>query len=89
MFSNVHEIIINTVFLENLKTFLSDCYPNLELQLHAIKKINAVLTLVRKELVTLIKIITLKQIIKHFNIQKAYEHIKKFIDEVCAKIKIH
>ena len=90
-FSKIRDAIKETsVTLENLKTFLRDCYPDLSPQLThtSSNTLDDILEIV-KEKCTLIDIGILKAIAKRFGITKADVHIKTYedaIEEFCSTV---
>ena len=89
-FSKIRDAIKEaSVTLENLKTFLRDCYPDLSPQLaHNSNTLDDILEIV-KEKCTLIDIGILKAIAKRFGITKADVHIKAYedaIEEFCQTV---
>ena len=92
MFSNVRKVISECPPpLENLKTFIEDFNSDLESELSVISNLQGVMRLIRKNC-SLINIVILEVVVKHFKINDAQKYIddyKREIDESCHNLSVH
>ena len=76
--------------LNELKTYLRGCFPELRPQLSTVETFDDIMDLVQKKC-TIINVCCLETIVNYYKITKAIPHIKEFktkVDEFCKKVKI-
>uniref|UniRef100_A0A1X7U0U7 NACHT domain-containing protein n=1 Tax=Amphimedon queenslandica TaxID=400682 RepID=A0A1X7U0U7_AMPQE len=91
MFSSIRKVISKCPPpLEDLKTFIEDFNSDLEAELSAIKNLQGVMRLIRKNC-SLINIVILEAVVEHFEIDDAQKYIddyKREIDESCRNLSV-
>uniref|UniRef100_A0A1X7TIX6 Death domain-containing protein n=2 Tax=Amphimedon queenslandica TaxID=400682 RepID=A0A1X7TIX6_AMPQE len=91
MFSNVRKVISKCPPpLEDLKMFIEDFNSDLEAELSAIKNLQGVMRLIRKNC-SLINIVILEAVVEHFEIddaQKFIDDYKREIDQSCRSLSV-
>ena len=90
LFLVVSPLIESAVAMEELKTFLQMCFPELECDLSTANSYKDIMVVVRKKC-TIINIACLEAIVKHYKIENAETEIASYKSEVntfCVAVKL-